>query len=301
MVDISFKQLESFVAVCQKGSFSKAAEELFLSQSTISTHINNLELALNSRLFYRKPGNKPVLTPKGEKVFLEAKIILDRLNAISRVNEDETRLSLGASTVPGQYLLPTLTASFHEVFPKCTFKIRGGNSGQVFKLLKSGEISLGIVGEKEEEKEFSYELLCRDRFVVICPNREPFSSLPKSSGKEIILKEPFLVREGSSGTRKYLETYLKKIGSSMESLNIVGEYDDSESIKLSAMGNMGVSLLSVLSVREEIKSGKLLSFDLGEEESFRDIYFVYKKDHFLLPMEEKFVKFSLEKVREILK
>ena len=301
MNEINFKQLEAFSSVARNNSFSKAGKELYLSQSTISTHISNLELALGCKLFDRKSGNKPSLTSDGKRVFKEVQIILEHCNALYKIKPNSDMLNLGASTVPGKYLLPALTASFHNLFNECRFKICNGNSGDVYKLLEAGEISVGLVGERQNNKDFAHKLLCRDKFVIIAPNQEPYKSLsPSSSPLDLILNSPFLIREKSSGTRRFLEEYLKGHGKKLDEIDVVAEYDDTEAIKLSVNQNMGISVLSVLSVGEEIKDKKLLAFDLEEENSFREIYIVKRKDKLLSPLEQKFIKFSVENANKII-
>ena len=119
MVDITLKQLESFVMTAEMSSFTRAAEALYLTQSTISTHIATLEQILGCRLIQRRSRQKVVLTEEGNRVYAEARDILDRSRALQEIGSRERNrmLVLGASTVPGQYLLPELMAGFQSCEP----------------------------------------------------------------------------------------------------------------------------------------------------------------------------------------
>lgn len=299
MKEINFKQLEAFVAVVQNKNFSASAKELYLSQSTISTHISNLEKCLNCRLFERKAGCNPVLTPSGQKVYDEAIIILQHCAALSKIEDDETQLKLGASTVPSKYLLPSLMTDFHTMYPQCKYKLYNGNSGQIHSYLEAGKINIGFVGEKIDEKKFSYQFLARDRFVLITANTKTYCDFAKQGFTgNMLLNKPFLIREKSSGTRQFFEEYLKAHGNNIERLNIVGEFDDTEAIKFSVIQDMGVAVISALSVSAELKDGKLLGFDLDTDGAYRNIYIVKRKIHTLSQVEEKFVKFASENIEQ---
>lgn len=295
MLDISLKQLEAFAAVARTQSFTEAAERLFLSQSTVSTHISKLEASLGCRLFRRGAGNKPTLTAQGERVYREVEEILEHCEQLCGVREENTCLRLGASTVPGKYLFPALMSGFLVHYPESKYQLYNGNSGEIHSLLESGKIRLGLVGERQEDKDFRYEVIARDRLVFITPNVEPYRSLlKKGTSGEALLGEPFLLREEESGTRRFFESYLAGRGFLPEQLHVVAEMNDTETIKASVIQRMGIAVISELAVREERKEKKLLTFDLEADGAFRNIYLSYRKDTAFTRMEEDFLRFVRE-------
>ena len=148
MNDISLKQLEIFVAVVEYGGFTRAAEELFFNQSTVSAHISLLEQALGKELFVRSNRRHVRLTKEGEQVYPIARRILNDCTALRTLFSDAdstSAVALGASTVPRQYLVPGYLAAFLKREPEFRYSLRRGDSEQVHQMLKSGQIAVGFV------------------------------------------------------------------------------------------------------------------------------------------------------------
>ena len=188
MLDINLKQLEVFVAAAEYNSFTKAAEALYLSQSTVSSHIRSLEEALGTVLFRRDAKKKIELTEAGKRAYGPARDILDRCrNLQSTLAEQEAPLlTVGASTVPAQYLLPELLAGFSRQRPDCRFLLKRRDSVQVHEALRIGEVQVGFVGMRLDEKEFEYHPVLRDRLVLVTANTERFQELPEDAGLELL-------------------------------------------------------------------------------------------------------------------
>ena len=123
MLKINLKQLESFVATAEFSSFTKASEELFLTQSTVSSHINALESALGVRLIQRSARQRVMLTKEGEQVYREAREILDRCQSLQELKNQTmgNKLVIGASSVPGQCLMPEIMADYLALCPDCHY------------------------------------------------------------------------------------------------------------------------------------------------------------------------------------
>jgi DNA-binding MarR family transcriptional regulator len=187
LLDINLKQLEVFVAAAEYNSFTKAAEMLYLSQSTVSAHIRGLEDALGVTLFLRSAKKKIEVTEAGKRCYGPAKEILDRCRMLqSSLTEEQTvMLSVGASTVPAQYLLPRLLADFSRKKPDCRFLMKRGDSMQIHEMLRTGEIQAGFVGMRLDEKEFDYYPVLQDRLVLVTENSQRFRSLPADMGEKL--------------------------------------------------------------------------------------------------------------------
>lgn len=236
MNDISLKQLEIFVAVVEYGGFTRAAEELFFNQSTVSAHISLLEQALGKELFVRSNRRHVRLTKEGEQVYPIARRILNDCAALRALFSDADSapvVALGASTVPGQYLVPGYLAAFLKREPEFRYSLRRGDSEQVHRMLKSGQIAVGFVGAVSEPENVDYFPLYDDRLVLAAPNNEHYHMLRERGvyGRKLLLEEPFVSREEGSGTDTSLQNYLRTLGLSHDMLHVVARVDDPEAIK----------------------------------------------------------------------
>ena len=265
MNDISLKQLEIFVAVVEYGGFTRAAEELFFNQSTVSAHISLLEQALGKELFVRSNRRHVRLPKEGEQVYPIARRILNNCAALRTLFSDADStpvVALGASTVPGQYLVPGYLAAVH-------------------RMLKSRQIAVGFVGAVSEPENVDYFPLYDDRLVLAAPNNEHYRMLRESGvyGRELLLEEPLVSREEGSGTDTSLQNYLRTLGLSHDMLHVVARVDDPEAIKQMVSGGVGVAVLSAL------------AFEMDKSALKRTIYLITLKSQQLSRMEQKLVDF----------
>ena len=294
MLKINLKQLEAFVATAEFSSFTKASEELFLTQSTVSSHINALENALGLRLIQRSARQRVMLTKEGERVYREAREILDRCQSLQELKNQtqESQLVIGASSVPGQCLMPEIMEDFLAICPDCRYVQLRGDSIRIHQYLAQGKANLGFVGVAASPKEYHYQPIAEDRLVLIAANREPYRTLYRNgiSGLEL-LSMPMILREENSGTRQEMEQYLKKQKIDPQKLHVIAQIDNPEAIRSSVSRGLGVSIMSVLAAREYLQSERLLSFELGEQGAFRKIYLTWRKDALLSATEQKFLEF----------
>ena len=294
MIDISLKQLEVFVAVAEYNSFTKAAEALYLSQSTVSSHIKNLESALNTVLFFRAAHKKMELTEDGRRIYSIVREILERCEALqSCLNQKEKipLLTVAASTVPAQYLLPRLLAEFSQKVPDCHFLLKRGDSLRVHEMLSAGEAQVGFVGLKMDEKKFSYFPILRDRLVLITENSARFRELPKDSGEKLLLSQSVIAREEESGTWQMTTSWLCSRNILPDSLRLVARMETPEAIRRAVAQGMGVSVMSSLAAEEDVAAGRLLQFELGPETLWRQIYAVSPRHGKTSPMVGRFQAF----------
>ena len=294
MLKINLKQLEAFVATAEFSSFTKAAEELFLTQSTVSSHVGALESTLGIRLIQRGARQRVMLTREGEQVYREAREILDRCQALQELKNQaqENRLVIGASSVPGQCLMPEIMGDFLAVSPGCHYVQLRGDSIRIHDYLAQGKANLGFVGVAANPKEYHYHPVAEDRLVLISANREPFQRLHRSgtSGLEL-LDRPMILREENSGTRQEMERYLRSKNIDPEKLHVIAQIDNPEAIRSSVSRGLGVSIMSVLAAREYLLTEQLLSFELGDQGAFRKIYLCWRKDALLSTAEQRFLEF----------
>ena len=296
MSEFSLKQIQVFVAVAELGSFTQAAQALFLSQSTVSAHLAALETALSTRLLDRDARRRVRLTPEGERVYPAAKKILADCAALEEVlqNQDGAGLPLllGASTVPAQYLLPELLAQYMKQITGVCYHLRRGDSAQIHKLLHSGSVRLGFVGAMLEPDSMTYFPMLEDHLVMCTANNPHYQALKKQNvyGRDL-LREPTVAREEGSGTDRTVQSYMRNMGLADQDLHIVARVDDPEAIKRMTAQGVGVSVLSALSVASEVDDGRLLTFPMDPQGLHRSIYLVFPRETILSQSEQAFVRF----------
>ena len=294
MLNINLKQLEAFVATAEFSSFTKAAQIMYLTQSTVSSHISALEKNLGVRLIQRGARQRVSLTKEGELVYREAKDILERCQALQdlKSHNRQSQLVIGASSVPGQCLMPEIMGEYLTRCPDCHYVQLRGDSIRIHQYLAQGKANLGFVGIATNPREHHYHPVAEDRLVLITANSEPYQTLHRSgaSGLEL-LNKPMILREQDSGTRQEMERHLLKMQVSPEALNVIAQIDNPEAIRSSVSRGLGVSIMSVLAAREYLLSGRLLAFELGDQGAFRKIYLTWRKDALLTSAEQKFLEF----------
>lgn len=280
MSNISLKQLEVLIAVVECGNFTKAAEHLYLAQSTVSSHISALEEALHVTLFRRESKKCVTPTADGKRVYQYAKDVVGRCNALeSALNAERQReLVLGASSAPSKSLLPEQIRRFSESHPECCCVVKSGDSERIQQMVLDGDIQIGFVGSTDNRQALTYECVAEDRLVMITPNTPRFALL-KEQGVlgRALLGEPMVFRDHGSGTQKMVDNYLSTQDGDAKREH--GRYyvSDPELLQeLVALG-CGVSILSALSVKEQVAADKLLTFELEEKPVSRNIYMVYRK------------------------
>ena len=293
---MNLKQLEAFVQVAEGKSFAKAAKELFLTQPTISAHIASLERELNARLFVRNT-KEVSLSEDGKDLYRYAKQIIDLQKQIEERFETEEEgsrhcITIAASTIPAQYLLPRVLKRFNEKYPDEQIKIMESDSSKVVSQIVDHIVDVGFTGTVLEKKHCRYLPFYKDKLAVITPNTERYRRLKEesSNGIDWILEEHLIMREEGSGTRKEAEEQLKAAGIPAEKLDVIASIGNQETIKKSVRQGMGITILSELAAVDEEADGELLTFPIPGADAGRDINLVYNKNYQLSRSAERFIK-----------
>ena len=280
MERLNLRQLEIFSAVVDAGSFTAAAEKLYLAQSTVSDNVRALEELLHLKLFHRESKRRLTLTLEGKRVYRYAQDILGRCSALllDVAVDSALELTLGASTVPAQSLLPGYMARFARENPACRCTLLCGDSAAVQQMLLNGDIHLGFVGSADDRQDLIYEPIAEDRLVLITPNTPRFAALKTQGvlGRELF-REPFLFRERGSSTQKVIDNYLSEIRLDPQVIHTVAYVSDPTVLQRLVAEDTGVSILSALAVQEAVAAGQLLQFELDETPVRRSIYMARRR------------------------
>lgn len=295
---MDFRHLESFAAVAKVRSFSKAADTLFLTQPTISNHINHLETEMNALLINRS-NKKITLTPAGELLLSHVLIILnERDKALFDLEQYKGEitgtLEIAASSTPERYLLTDMLCSFSARYPSVSFNLMRLDSKQVLDKLLSGEIDFGIVGTQNDSKnQLIFTEIGQDEVILVGPTDGLLSRLKTLKACDLT-KHRLLLRESGSGTRSTVESKLSEIGIRLEHLQIAATMENTETIKDAVAKGMGLAFISSKAAEKDLADGRLRHIPIDDLSITRSFYFVYHKHMLLSPLSEKFRLFILE-------
>lgn len=278
---MQIKQLEVFVQVARLKSFSKAADALYLTQPTISAHIGALENELGTRLVVRST-KEIQLTPTGNILFGYATQILglcERAEQDVRTASTDVQgsLSVAASTVPSQYLLPRILPHLRKRYPKVFLQIYQGDSSQVAQRVFENGAELGIIGAPIQKAGCLCTPFFSERMVIITPNTPLYRALEGSITAQIIRESPFLTREPGSGTRKRSEEFLRSIGVEPKDLDLAAQLQSTESILQGVKNGLGIAIVSGMAAADYAHVGSILTFDYDSPLLTRQFYLIHHK------------------------
>jgi DNA-binding transcriptional LysR family regulator len=289
---MNLKQLEVFIAVAESGSFSRAAEITYLTQSTVSQHISSLENEFELKLLDRT-GKGAFLTEAGklllehaQRVIAEARDVPLALNRFRGL--EDVVLKIGGSNIPACYMIPLCVPSFRKQHPGVIISLIQGDSRETLDRLKNEEVEFALVGTRVPEKGLAFTPLSLDKISLVVPAGHPWSE------KEFILpedlvRESFIVREPGSGTDRTLREELTKSGFTPEHLKVSMVLGSNEAVKQAILHGAGISFLSELSVQNECERGEMFLVDIRGLDIYRHIYLVTRRARELAPAAKAFI------------
>ena len=290
---MEFKQLEAFVAVVDYGSFSEAARKLYLTQPTISAHVRSLEEELHTKLILRTT-KKTTITTRGYQLYDSAVRMLEIRNNLLEnfTGVQKHMIDLAASTIPSSYLLPEILASFGKTHPDIYFHSIQADSAESINRVLDGTVDLALVGQNTRDETCVFLPFCQDELVIATPITNHYLGLQnKSVTFENFIKDPIIIREKGSGTKKEMDLFLEQIGVTPNDLNVIARMNDLEGIKKSIVNGLGISILSARSAIDLQKTKQILLFPLEESAHKRTFYIVYSKNRILKPHVRQFIQF----------
>lgn len=271
-------RLKIFHSVATLLSFTKASEELFISQPAVTKSIKELESELGIGLFKRK-GSKIELTEAGS-------ILLNHTNQILSIeckinyeisllkNEYTGNLKIGASTTIGQYVLPPLLALFNKKYPDIKLSLSNNNTQVIEKSLIDGFIDIGIVEGNSKNKQLKYIPFLKDEIVAIAHTSQKLSHLDELSIDEF-MSTPLVLREIGSGSLEVITDKLKDHNIKLKDLSVVMNLGSTESIKSFLANSNSLGLISINAISHEVAEGKFKIIDIKGIDFERFFYFIH--------------------------
>lgn len=287
------RRLKIFHTVARLLNFTKAAEELHMTQPAVTFQIRQLEEQFNTRLFDRTH-NKVTLTDVGKQVFVYADRILKLYEEMTRSITDITGdvsggVSLGASTTIAEYMLPLLIGEFKAKFPDVKISLKESNTEDIVSMVERNEVDLGFVEGSVNNKNLIVEECRVDPLVVIMPNSHPLASA-KNLRVEDIIVHPFVSREHGSGTQEAITNYVEQHGDNAF-LNVCFELSSPEAIKGAVEAGMGISIASRATIIKELKLKTLTAVEL-EPKLERPFSFVRQRYKFKSRAADELLSFA---------
>jgi DNA-binding transcriptional LysR family regulator len=293
---VSLHQLNVFRAVARHQSFSRAGEDLGISQPAVSSHVRELERLYGVELF-EQVGRRVRLTEAGELLEEYADRLLALVEASRRALDElkgleRGRLAVGASTIPGTYFLPQAVGHFKERHPSVELTLRIGDTRQALAMLRRGEAELAVVGELQEEEGFCRRAYRFDELVLVVPPRHRWAREGLRDVAELT-GETFILREQGSSTRENAEALLRRVGVVPR---IAMEWESTEAIKKAVEAGLGITILSSHAVALELAHGLLAVVQHPALACRRQFYIVSHQDRRLSPAAQAFAALLVEDV-----
>ncbi|NMB42004.1 MAG: LysR family transcriptional regulator [Firmicutes bacterium] len=328
---MDFHQLRIFIEVARQKSFSRAAENIFLTQPTVSAHIKALEEEVGAPLLDRSQ-RELRLTGAGKVLFRYARQLLGiKEKALSAIEQEyrmiKGRLEIASSSVPGAYILPGLMKGFVEKYPGVTFAVMLRDTRQVYESIREYTYDLGFVGEPVQPNTLEQISLLKDELVLaaapgtVLPGEEPpqedeggtgddlaEAGMPVSSlytlalktgtDREKFLEIPFVMREPGSATRLVFENALQNFyGRKKVALNVVAYLESQEAIKEAVKTGLGVTVISRLAVNKELMFGSIKGYRLPGLRMERNFYLIYRKNRIFSPLSQAFLNYCVNNLK----
>ena len=290
-------RLEVFCKVYEMKSFSRGGKACMLSQPTVSEHMRYLETFLGVQLFDRL-GRQVVPTRAGDILYDYARRILNLKREAIRTLElyggkMSGELELGGSTIPGQYILPSLIGKFKQTFTDIRIKLVIADTLNIINMVLEGSLELGVVGARIKNSKLEFDRLFDDELVLaVSPNHQ--WAARSSISLDELAYAPFIMREQGSGTRMIMLQILEQADFDPQRLNVVAEMGSTDAIRQAVKAEVGVSILSRRAVADDLEFRKVRQISIKDISFTRHFYLVTHKRRSRSPLGEAFVDFLVE-------
>ncbi len=296
---LTLRQLKVFESVARHLNYTRAAQELHLTQPAVSMQVKQLEDSLGVALF-EQLGKRIHLTEPGEEVLTYARAITQQLDELETVLNRIKGLSGGRLRISvattANYFIPTLLGTFSRRFPDVTVSLDVTNRQTLLRQLSENTVDLVIMGQPPAEADVEAKAFMDNPLVVVAPTNHPLAGKKKIPLKRL-QEETFLVRESGSGTRIAMERFFNERGMKLKTGMEVGS---NEAIKQSVQAGLGLGLLSQATIEQELALKRLTVLDIKDFPIMRHWYVVHRRGKRLSGAAEVFKHFILTDTQDIL-
>ena len=293
---MNLDHLRTLVSIVEHGSLSAAARARQISQPAVTKQVQRMEVDLGLSLLVRGPKRQVELTPAGERMLAFARETLDNYEVLERELASFKAvgvgmLSLAASTIPGEYLLPALLAAFRTQYPQVKVQMTISDTAGVATRLLADEADLGVVGSTIQQPGLRLERLVGDRIVLAVPADHPFAARESVAADELSA-QPLILREDGSGTRRSVETALAAAGTSLTESNVVLTLGSTQAILQAVGQRLGIGFVSARAASQAQANGRLACVGLEGVDLRRDLYLAYLPERLGDPVVVRFLDFA---------
>jgi len=295
---MELNQLKIFCAIVEKRSFSKAGEAVFLSQPTVSLQIKSLEQKLGTRLLDRQ-GREVTITKSGEALYSYAQKILHLVDEARQSIEQlkgliRGEITIGASTIPGEYILPGILAEFKGNYPGIEINLVIDDTKGITQKVIDNDVDLGVVGTRERGDALLFTPFTREGLVLIDPSASRWFRGKRATMEEL-KKIPFIIRERGSGTRASLQQKFHEAGFKETDFHIAMTAGSTAAVKKAVESGAGVSFVSEKAIVNEIKLGLVKKITVQGLELDREFFIVSRRQKSHSPSAKALMQFLKEK------
>jgi DNA-binding transcriptional LysR family regulator len=294
---MNLHQLEIFVAVAETGSFSRAAESVLLTQSTVSQHIAALENEMGVRLFDRT-GRGAELTDGGRLFQQHVRQVLAACAGLRQTmarfrGMEDPQLIVGASNIPANYLIPGLLPMLAARYPGIVLSVIAGDSRDIIGRLVAGEVALAIVGDRLDNNDVLFTPLLSDNLLLVVGAGHPWKGRQSVELEELALT-PLIVREAGSGSGRVVEHVLQQAGLDPKRLRIVAQLGSNEAVKQAVISGFGAAFLSSLSIGRELEHKEMAVVCVAGVSVGRRFWLATRRERTLSPAAQAFSRLFSE-------
>lgn len=288
---MDLRRLQVFTKVYEHRSFSRAAEDVLLSQPTVSGHIKTLEDDLAVRLFDRL-GREIMPTKAAELLYGHACRVLaaveeaqDAVDAfLGRLRGE---LVVGGSTIPGQYVLPAFVGRFRLLYPELRVTLKISGTSDIVDRVLSGELEAGVVGAVVEDDRLAFTPVMDDELCIIAWPDHPLAG--RSLDIRDLADTQVVLREPGSGTRMFLTQALKRAGLDLADLPVAAEMGSTMATIQAVRAQVGLGFVSQRAVAEEVAAGRLVKLKVKGLKLARKFYLVTRRKRTHAPAAQAFI------------
>jgi DNA-binding transcriptional LysR family regulator len=275
LIFMDINHLRVFVSAFDNRNFTKASKELQIQQTTISTNIKILETEINCKLF-DKVGKTMIPTEKAEILYVHSVELLGKVDCLRETigdikKEIKGNLTISASSIPGEYLLPRVMSKFKKRYPDVTFQVLISDSTGIIEGICKHEILMGIVETRIDNRQVKYVPLPEDKLIVV--SSPSLVESDRMTLKELV-RQPIILYEKGAEIRCKTDDILVNTGLSLDDINIAGIFSSASGVKKAVKAGLGISILSRITVADELEQKALKEIKLIDIEMPPSCFFL---------------------------